>query len=294
MIIFNMIRGFCMALADSVPGVSGGTIAFLLGFYDKFINSLNSLVSGTKEERKKGLIFLIKLGIGWVVGFIFSVLILTKLMDKHIYQISSLFLGFIICSIPYIVKEEKEILKGKYYFLIFTLIGIVIVSAITYFNPASGGSGIDVSVLTPSLAIYSFIVAMVAISAMVLPGISGSTLLLIFGLYMAAINAVKEVLHFNLKYLPFCIVFGLGIITGILSVIGLIKMCLEKYRSQTIYTIIGLMLGSVYAIIMGPTTLDHPQPAMQGSTFNIVFFLIGGIVILGLEQLKIVIEKREQ
>ena len=57
----NFIRGFCMALADSVPGVSGGTIAFLLGFYDKFIGSLNALIGGTKEERKDGIIFLIKI-----------------------------------------------------------------------------------------------------------------------------------------------------------------------------------------------------------------------------------------
>lgn len=65
MLILNMFRGFCMALADSVPGVSGGTIAFLLGFYDKFIGSLDALVSGTKEERKEALVFLVKLGIGW-------------------------------------------------------------------------------------------------------------------------------------------------------------------------------------------------------------------------------------
>ena len=68
MLILNMFRGFCMALADSVPGVSGGTIAFLLGFYDKFIGSLDALVSGTKEERKEALVFLVKLGIGWAIG----------------------------------------------------------------------------------------------------------------------------------------------------------------------------------------------------------------------------------
>ncbi len=296
MIIFDMIRGFCMALADSVPGVSGGTIAFLLGFYDQFIGSLDALISGTKEERKKAVIFLIKLGIGWIIGFVLSVLILTKLIDTHIYAISSVFLGLIICAIPYIIKEEKDDLKKalnkKYYYFIFVLLGIAIVSAITYFNPASAGNGIDVSSLTPGLAIYVFLVAMVAISAMVLPGISGSTLLLIFGLYMAAINAIKEMLHFNFKYLPFCIVFGLGVIVGILSVIKLIRMCLKKYRPQTIYTIIGLMLGSIYAIIMGPVTLENAQPAMTFKTFNIIFFIIGGIIIVGLEQLKTVMEKK--
>ena len=95
-IIMNLINGFCMALADSVPGVSGGTIAFLLGFYDKFINSLNSLMGKDKEKRKQAILFLVKLGIGWVVGFILSVLVLANIFDAQIYKVSSLFLGFII------------------------------------------------------------------------------------------------------------------------------------------------------------------------------------------------------
>lgn len=69
--IIQFIRGFCMALADSVPGVSGGTIAFLLGFYDKFINSLNSLMGKDKEKRKEAILFLLKLAIGWVARICF-------------------------------------------------------------------------------------------------------------------------------------------------------------------------------------------------------------------------------
>ena len=81
-----------MALADSVPGVSGGTIAFILGFYDDFINSLNTLVSKDPwEEKKKALIFLIKLGFGWVVGLGLSVVFLSSIFNDHIYAISSLF-----------------------------------------------------------------------------------------------------------------------------------------------------------------------------------------------------------
>ena len=101
--VLNFIRGFCMALADSVPGVSGGTIAFLLGFYDKFIGSLNSLISGTKEERIDGIKFLIKIGIGWVVGFCMAILFITSVFDSHIYEISSLFIGFILFALPIII-----------------------------------------------------------------------------------------------------------------------------------------------------------------------------------------------
>lgn len=131
--IINIIQGFSMALADSVPGVSGGTIAFILGFYDKFINSLNALIS-KNGDKKDAIKFLIKLGIGWLIGMASASLILSNLFDTHIYQISSLFIGFIIFAIPLIVKQEKENLKGKYKWLIFTVIGITIVSVITYLN----------------------------------------------------------------------------------------------------------------------------------------------------------------
>lgn len=292
--LIDSFRGFCMALADSVPGVSGGTVAFILGFYDKFINSLNNIISGSKEERIDAIKFLAKLLAGWAVGMILAVLFLSSAFESHIYAISSLFLGFIIFAIPLIIKEEKENLVGKYKYLIFTVIGIAIVAAITYFNPISGsGTSVDVNSLNFGLIVYIFVCAMIAISAMVLPGISGSTLLLIFGLYIPIINAIKEFLHLNLNYLPVLIIFGLGVITGILLVIKLIKMALEKFRPQTIYLIIGLMIGSLYAIVMGPTTLEVPQDPMSIGTFSIIFFAIGGAIIFGLQKLKDVLEKKE-
>ena len=292
--LINIIRGFCMALADSVPGVSGGTIAFILGFYDKFINSLNSLVFGSNEERKESIKFLLKLGIGWIVGMVLAVLILTNLFENQIYRVSSVFMGFIVFSIPLIIKEEKEILKGKYFNIIFTLIGIAIVVLITYFNPISGSENVvDISNLNVGLVVYVFVAAMIAISAMVLPGISGSTLLLIFGLYIPIISSIKSLIHLDFSHLPILIIFGLGVITGILLVIKLIKLALSKYRSQTVYLIIGLMLGSLYAIVMGPTTLEIPKAPMSIKTFSILFFALGALVMIGLEKLKQILESKK-
>ena len=104
-VFLNAVRGFCMALADSVPGVSGGTIAFLLGFYDEFINSLNDLMGRDSKKRKKAFLFLVKLGIGWIIGFGLSVLILASLFEAHIYQISSVFFGLTLFAIPMVIKE---------------------------------------------------------------------------------------------------------------------------------------------------------------------------------------------
>ncbi len=286
--VLNFIRGFCMALADSVPGVSGGTIAFLLGFYDTFISSLDNLISGTKEERKEAIFFLIKLGIGWIAGFVLAMLVLANVFESHIYLVSSMFLGFILFSIPLVILEEKEVIKGKYANILFTIVGAGIVILISVFNPASD---VNISSLTFGSGVYIFVTGAIAITAMVLPGISGSTLLLIFGLYLPIVSAIKEFLHMNFSYFPALFVFGLGIIVGVVSVIKIIRMCLKKYRSQTIYCIIGLMIGSLYSIVQGPTTLDMPQEAMSLQTFSIGFFVIGGLVILGLQKLRSVMEK---
>lgn len=292
-LILTMIGGFCMALADSVPGVSGGTVAFILGFYDEFIESLAHLVKGTKEERKSAVLFLVKLLCGWVVGFSASVLVLGSIFNTHIYELSSLFLGLSVFALPLVVLEEKEEIRGKYRNLIFTVIGITVVALITYFNPTGKSAGsVDISHLNIGLTIYIFVVAMVAISAMVLPGISGSTILLIFGLYVPIISGIKDLLHFDFTYFGAIVVCGLGIIMGILTVIKLVKAGLEKKRSVMIYLIIGLMLGSLYAIVMGPTTLSPAQPAMSWSTFHPVFFLLGGVILFGLQKLKRISEKK--
>lgn len=293
--LINGVRGFCMALADSVPGVSGGTIAFILGFYDQFINSLNNLVFGNKKEKKEALFFLLKLGIGWVIGMVLAILVLTSLFANHIYEVSSVFIGFIIFSLPLIISEEKGVLKGKYKNLLFLILGIVIVSLITYFNPMNGSENVvDITNLSFGLILYVFVAAMIAISAMVLPGISGSTLLLIFGLYIPITTAIKEFLHLNFGYFPILVIFGLGVLTGIAVVIKGIKAALSKYRSQTVYLILGLMLGSLYAIVMGPTTLEVYHEPMTFQTFSIGFFILGGLIIGLLQWLKGFLAKKNK
>ena len=204
---------------------------------------------------------------------------------------SSLFIGFIIFAIPIVISEEKKVLKGKYQNIIFAILGCALVIAVALLNSSSGlvktGS---LSSLTVPLAIYIFFVGMIAISAMILPGISGSTLLLIFGLYIPIMTAIKGLLKFNFSYLPAVIIFGLGVVFGIVFFVGLIKKCLKKHRSQTIYAIIGMMLGSLYAIVLGPTTLDKPMPAMNFSTFSIIAFVLGALIIFGLQALKKIME----
>lgn len=288
----NFINGFCMALADSVPGVSGGTVAFILGFYDNFINALDDLFRGKWEAKKKAAIYLIKIGVGWVVGFLLAASILADLFNTKIYEMSSLFLGFIIFAIPLVVKEEISSVKGKYKNIIWGIIGIAVVVAITAISTRTSINVNNLQTINIGILIYVFIVAMIAISAMILPGISGSTMLLIFGVYIPIMNNIKAFMHFDFSVLPVLIVFGLGMIAGLMAFAKVARKCLEKHRSQTVYAILGLMIGSIYSIIIGPATLATPQPAMTTSTFSILFFTIGGVIIAGLEILKRVLNKK--
>lgn len=237
------------------------------------------------EQKKKALTYLIKLGIGWIIGFVLAVLILVSVFEKHIYDISSLFIGFIVFAIPLVYFEEKKDLHTDFKSIIALIIGIVLVVFIANSTNALV-SDIDLTSLSIVDMIYIFIVAAIAICAMVLPGISGSTLLLIFGLYLPIISAIKALISFQLQYLPAIIIFGLGVICGIATIVKVIRWALAKHRSIMIYFIIGLMFGSIYAIFLGPTTLDVPQAAMNLSTFNFLFFIIGGVIILGLQALK--------
>jgi putative membrane protein len=116
------------------------------------------------------------------------------------------------------------------------------------------------------------------------------------GLYMPVLNAVKGVLKLQFAYIPACLFFGIGIILGVFGGIGVIKKCLAKHRSQTVYLIIGLMIGSIYAVLLGPTTLEVPQAAMSLkdiNVVNIICFIIGGVIIFGLERLKTISEQKK-
>ena len=283
----TMIHGFCMSLADSVPGVSGGTIAFLMGFYDQFIGSINDLIQGTKQERISAIKYLIKLGLGWVIGMGLAVTVLAALFEKGIYQVSSLFIGFILFAIPVMIYEERTHLKHRSHAL-FLMPGAALVILISVLGT---GTVVDTGNMNIGMFLYAVVAGMAAISAMVLPGISGSTLLLTFGLYIPTIHALKQLMHLDFSGLLLIIAIGIGVIAGIVVSVGTIKQSLEQYRGQTIYTVIGMMLGSLYAIVQGPTTLEIPQKAMDIHTFHLLPFIIGILLVGGMQLAKIMFEK---
>lgn len=285
---YTILGGFCMALADSVPGVSGGTIAFLMGFYDALVGSLDALVHGTKQERLHGLRYLLKLAVGWVVGMALAVTVLAGAFTDGIYQLSSLFLGFVFVSVPLVMREQRAVLGTFRQNWLPFLAGIVLVVGLSALRLSALVNDLGFSVGT---ALYAFAVGALAISAMVLPGISGSSLLMSCGLYLPVIAAMKDALHFQFGQFWLLAAVGVGALVGFAVAPHWIRRWMRKAPGAVTYAVLGMMLGSLYAIVVGPTTLKVPQHVMTLSDFHVLWFALGIAVMLGLEALKKRVEK---
>lgn len=291
--LVNIFHGMTMALADSVPGVSGGTIAFILGFYDKFIEALHEFFEGEKKERNSAFFYLLELGLGWVFGLFLSIFFLSELFQSEIYFMSSVFLGLTIMSLPFLIKDEKKILrenKNNFYFI---FIGIIIVVLLVYFKGKSKFIG-NFDLINPNIFeyFYLFLSGAVAISAMVLPGISGSSILLIAGVYIPVVEAVGEVLRFNFEKILPLFVMSLGILFGIFMSIRIIRDKMRKSRDKMLYLILGMIVGSLYAIVMGPTTVGG-NLSLSRDTFSLLGFVVGIGILFILEIIKMMTDVKK-
>lgn len=275
----TFITGFLMALADSVPGVSGGTIAYILKRYEELFKHINSIFK--LEFNKQAITFLLKLASGWLCGFISAIFVITKVFETHIYQISSLFLGFIIISIFIVTKQELSILNLKN--SIFTIIGFLIVLILVFFQNSQLIS-LTASNLTFTSYIYIFAVGITAISAMLLPGVSGSAVMMIFGVYFLIIDSIHKFLIIDFSQIGVLLALGFGILFGAVGAAKIISHLFETKRSQIVHGIIGLLIGSIIAIIYGPTSLEGQNLSpLSLQTFSFLFFIIGIGLIAFLE-----------
>ena len=167
--------------------------------------------------------------------------------------------------------------------------------ALTLLRTGMGVMGsVNYAHLTPVQLVYLFFSGMVAITAMVLPGISGSSILLIAGVYLPTIQAIHSFLRLQLDVVPGLCALGFGVIAGVGLSIHAIRAALRSCRSQMVWLILGLMLGSLYAIANGPASLDTPLPPLDAATFQLPAFLLGTAILLALEGLKKATKRREQ
>lgn len=292
--LINIFHGMMMAIADSVPGVSGGTIAFILGFYDKFIDNMHEFFEGEMGKRWDSFKYLFNLGLGWVFGLLLSIFFLSEFFQKEIYFMSSVFLGLTFMSLPFLIQSEKKILRENKKDFYFIFIGIILVVFLVYFREKSRLIG-DFDLINPNIFdyIYLFFAGAFAISAMVLPGISGSSILLIAGVYIPIVEALGEVMRFNFEKILPILVMSFGIIFGIFMSIRIIREKMRKNRDKMIYLILGMIVGSLFAIIMGPTTVGKNLP-LNLNNFSLSGFILGIFILFVLELIRILRIKKEK
>lgn len=224
-----------------------------------------------------------------MIGMGLSVTLLSGLFHTHIYTVSSLFLGLVAASVPVVAIEEKATLKAfrPWHILLF-LAGAGAVVGLSFLHIP-----ISVTNLNPLSAIYILLGGALAISAMVLPGISGSTLLLAFGLYVPVISGLKQILSFDFSPFLFLFLFGIGVLGGIFGSFRGIHHLLKHHRAATVSVILGLMVGSLFAVVMGPTTLEQPLSPLNPGNFATGAFLIGILLVAGFAAGKMLLQKHK-
>lgn len=239
-----VIKGFIIGIANIIPGVSGGTLAITLGIYEQLINTISHFMKNIKENLK----FIIPLGIGAVL----SVLILSNLigtcLEKYPLPTTLFFIGLILGGIPLLAKKTKGHKSTLSNWIIFLITaGIVLVLAFL----KSGDAYVSLENLNITGYLLLFLIGMVASATMVIPGISGSFMLMLLGYYKPIIDTISDLTHFNniLGNMLILIPFGLGILIGIVLVAKLIEHLLKKFEIQTYFGIIGFVIASIVSII---------------------------------------------
>lgn len=238
--LFLALRGVFIGIANAIPGVSGGTIAVITGIYDRLIAAVSGFFKRGEGGWKANLAFLAPIALGVGVGLVgFSFVIVWARATVPV-QTSLFFAGLIIGSIPYVAKLANR--DGfKYSYLLPFIVGFGLLVFLALSNRAPETEAIRNLDLGNSL--WFFFCSVLGMAAMVVPGISGSFVLLLLGAYNTFITAIKE---FNI---PVLFVFGLGCIVGLLVISRLLEIILKKFHGYSYWGILGLVAGSIFDVI---------------------------------------------
>ena len=283
--IRNFIKGFLMGVCDIIPGVSGGTIAFITGIYARLISSIKSfslrliydiflfiflrkrtdIIKLKKDIKKLDLVFLFSVILGIITALLLTSRVISFLLEDHYIFTMSFFIGLILASSIIIFTHIRN---HNITNLFFGLLGLVSIIIIMFFRP--------IEVINPSL-LYLYLGGFLGISAMFLPGISGAFILLIMGLYNHLIFYLNNIGDNLLEISIFC----LGIISGAFIISRLIDFLFVKSKNKTLYFLLGLVIGSLFIPLKEIfIKIDRNTTSI---TLSIIFFAIGFLAVLSLE-----------
>lgn len=268
--VLNVVRGFCMGAADTVPGVSGGTVALILGHYHRLVaaishvdGTLAGFVAGRQFKRAFEHLdgrFLIALGLGIGTGVVTLSGLMHWLLDHRLPQTLAVFLGLMIASVWVVYGYINRWTLGT----VITLVaGMAAAVLVTIMPMANGNTSLP----------YLFFSAAIAICAMILPGISGAFVLLLLGVYHSVTGLIKDAAKGNIttESITQIAVFGSGCVLGLLAFSRLLKWLLEHHHNLTMAGLMGLMIGSIGKL--WPLQVPTAETADQELKFRVMQYV---------------------
>jgi len=253
------LKGIAVGGANVVPGVSGATLAVIFRIYDKLIESINGLF----QQPKKSLAFLVPLGIGMVIGIILIGSVIDVLLERFSLQTAGLIAGLMAGSIPFLYhlanrvpENAADAAPSKVSLWMTALLSAAIIIILSLLSARlTTDMTTDFNI---GFVILLFIGGMFAAGTMIVPGVSGAMILILFGLYNLAMNTLSLIREYLMSPLDFYLLvpilqvlvpLGLGMVAGVLIVSKVIGMLLKKHHALTYYAILGLVIGTIFVII---------------------------------------------
>ena len=269
--IINILRGVVIGISNVIPGVSGGTMMVSMGIYDRLILVLTHFIKRLKEA----VALLVPIGIGMLLAIaLFAKLFSEVLFPRFPLQTNLFFIGLILGGLPIIYRKVKDV-SIKLPQIIACLLFFVLVTVLAIVGEGNGADA-DIT-LSAGNVLKLFFVGVIAAATMVIPGVSGSMIMMILGYYNTIIDTINECIDalraFDMPALldtfivlvPFCI----GVVVGIVAVSKLVEFMLKKYPAITYWAIIGLIVASPIAILI----------MMEIGTIGVVE-IVSGVVLL--------------
>ncbi len=265
-------KGMLIGTAMIIPGVSGGTLAISLGIYEKMIYT----VSHFFKDFKNNVIFCINLGLGILAAFILCSLVLDYTFEHAPIPTILFFIGLIVGSIPMLLKKVNVKKTINFSNIIYFLMGIAIVLGVTFLK---SGEEVTFGSFTFLQSIKLLAVGFIAAATLVIPGISGSFMLIVIGYYEPLLKVVTETIKFNniANNLLVLIPFGIGIIIGVIVIVKIIEHLLKKHEEKTYYAIIGFLVASIIGVFSSLFT--YTTNTIQ-IIIGILLFIVGSYLSL--------------
>ncbi len=246
-----ILKGVVIGIANIIPGVSGGTMAVSMGIYDKMIHAATHLLS----EFKKSMQVLIPIIIGAGIGVVALARIIEIMFEKVPFQTNLLFIGLIIGGLPAMAKKVKGKTVRLGHLLSFLLFFVLVAGLALVGEQEGAAADLSFSLLN---VIKLLGVGVVASATMVIPGVSGSMMLMLMGYYTPILTEINRfidnLLDFNIQgLLEGCLVlvpFGIGVVVGIFAIAKVIEIIFEKFPEHAYWAIIGLIVASPIAILL--------------------------------------------